>query len=227
MSTNPGFVLQWRELDRMQSSGVWDIQEHAGIGHSGVLVDESGNIGPFYAYREYLPRGNGSGGRLESFAQYQARVTSDIIWGQTQLATHLPRYRPYAFAVPYGNYGQEATNDDRIPNFLLDWLNQTFGVVFGGDYLDQGADRPYEPKGRLTPQLSYRIDQGPALTVSGLYCRLRNFVTNTPLWQEYRCLHAAQLAVPPALLDRIRPPMVPEWMHREELLAVHRADHHG
>ena len=42
-----------------------------------------------------------------------------------------------AFAVPYGDYGQEQTNDPRIPAFTLPWLDRHFSVVFGGDYLDR------------------------------------------------------------------------------------------
>ena len=43
-------------------------------------------------------------------------MRSDIEWGQETLADHIRDYRPLAFAPPYGNYGQDGTNDPRIPD---------------------------------------------------------------------------------------------------------------
>ena len=34
-----------------------------------------------------------------------------------------PAYQPLAFAPPYGSYGQDGTNDPRIPDDLLGWLD--------------------------------------------------------------------------------------------------------
>jgi hypothetical protein len=51
--------------------------------------------------------------------EWQERVRSDIEWGQEILADHVPGYEPLGFAVPYGSYGQDGTNDERIPADLL------------------------------------------------------------------------------------------------------------
>ena len=58
---------------------------------------------------------------------------SDIEWGQQTLADHIPAYRPLAFSPPYGSYGQDGTNDPRIPDTLLAWLTGRFGLVFTQD----------------------------------------------------------------------------------------------
>ena len=42
-------------------------------------------------------------------------------------------YRPLAFAPPYGSYGQDGTNDPRIPDDLLGWLTQRYDAVFTQD----------------------------------------------------------------------------------------------
>jgi hypothetical protein len=42
----------------------------------------------------------------------------------------LPGYRRLAFAPPYGNLGQLASNDRRIPRRLGRWLRERFGLVF-------------------------------------------------------------------------------------------------
>ena len=60
-------------------------------------------------------------------------MRSDIEWGQDALADHIPAYRPLAFAPPYGSYGQDGTNDPRIPEDLLGWLTERYDAVFTQD----------------------------------------------------------------------------------------------
>ena len=43
------------------------------------------------------------------------RVYGDIAEAQKTLSANIPSYQPLAFAPPYGNYGQEGTNDDAHP----------------------------------------------------------------------------------------------------------------
>jgi len=98
--------LTWPELSRMERSGRWELQLHAGRGHQQMRYGPGADdVGPFYAYRRHG----------ESIAGWRRRVFSDITWGERQLADHVPGYRPLAFAPPYGNYGRDSTNDPRIP----------------------------------------------------------------------------------------------------------------
>lgn len=191
--THPSWALQWDELQAMQDSGRWEIQEHAGAGHTHIKINGAGTEGEFYAYRRYLPATAETSAHLESFQAYQERVTSDVAWGGAQLRSHLSGYQPLAFAVPYSNYGDRATNDERIPAFFLQMLHRTFPLVFSGDYLDTGPNRPHEIRARFSRRLSYRIQQGPIMTVDQLYCRLHNFVLRVPLQDEYQCLSRAQI----------------------------------
>jgi peptidoglycan/xylan/chitin deacetylase (PgdA/CDA1 family) len=119
------FYLSWKELRGMEDSGRWDLQEHAGDGHTLVSYDQAGNTGPFYAYRKWTR----SGGR-ESLAAWEQRVTTDIFKGRRALAAHLPDFRPWTFAIPYGNYGQRGTNDARIPALLKAFLARQFEATF-------------------------------------------------------------------------------------------------
>jgi peptidoglycan/xylan/chitin deacetylase (PgdA/CDA1 family) len=185
---HPGFALHWSELAKMQRSGRWQIQEHAGHEHSHVPIDSKGDLGEAYAYRRWIPGPNGHGGHLESFTAYKRRVTQDIDWGEAQLRAHIPGYQPYAFAVPYSNYGQRFTNDPRIPRFFLAMLHRHFPVAVDGDYLDEGSGRPEEPKGRTPPDLTYRITMGPLVGVATLDCRLHDFAVRSPIWREYACI---------------------------------------
>jgi peptidoglycan/xylan/chitin deacetylase (PgdA/CDA1 family) len=186
--THPSWALHWNELVRMQQSGRWSIQEHAGAGHEFVATDAQRHTGEYYAYRIWI------NGHRESFEHYKRRVSSDVLYGIRSFHEHIPGYQPLAFAVPYSNYGQRYTNDPRIPGYFLSLLHTQFPVVFDGDYLDEGKHRPAEIKGRWNPQLSYRITQGPVMNLPDLYCRLRHYALHRPVWEEYVCLHGKRFA---------------------------------
>ena len=120
--------LSWKELRRMEDSGRWDLQEHAGDGHRQVAYDAAGRTGPFYAFRRYT---ESSG--LETLAQWEQRVTTDVFAGRAALAARLKRFQPWTFAVPYSNYGQRATNDSRIPALMRTFLRRQYEAVFVQD----------------------------------------------------------------------------------------------
>jgi len=128
--------LTWDELRGLEASGRWELQVHSGRGHVYLrygLAEE--DTGPAYAYEQ----------RRESFEEWQERVFGDIAWGEEELAANISAYRPLAFAPPYGAYGQDGTNDERIPGALLDWLTMEFGVVFTQDrdpFAKPGAESP-------------------------------------------------------------------------------------
>ena len=123
---DPGsFALSWPELRGMHASGVWDIQLHAAEGHSRIAVDASGRRGYFYVNREVA-----ADGRAETFKEYGARVTRDLKQGRDTLKREIPGASPLAFAFPFGSYGQNGTNDDRIPPFLRSLVGATYPAVF-------------------------------------------------------------------------------------------------
>lgn len=131
--------LTWQELETMQRSGRWDLQLHSGHGH--VMIQwgpNSADVGPFYAYKE----------KGESFDGWKHRTFSDIEWGQDQLAAHVPGYQPLAFAPPFGNYGQDGTNDPNIPPTFLAWLTQHYKLVFVQDRSWFAKPGAAEPLGR-------------------------------------------------------------------------------
>ncbi|HEY2788341.1 MAG TPA: polysaccharide deacetylase family protein, partial [Gaiellales bacterium] len=84
VTQHPGFALHWDELAKMQASGRWSIQEHAGREHTHVPIDAAGTLGEAYAYRRWIA-GPGGGGHMESFAAYRRRVSGDVAWGERQL----------------------------------------------------------------------------------------------------------------------------------------------
>jgi biofilm PGA synthesis lipoprotein PgaB len=132
--------LSWEELRTAQDSGRWELQLHSGQGHMmvryGPAPDETG---AYYAYEE----------RREDFDAWRRRVRADIEWGQKTLAEQIPAYRPRAFAPPYGNYGQDGTNDERIPGDLLGWLTERYRAVFTQDRNALARAGSAQPLGRI------------------------------------------------------------------------------
>jgi biofilm PGA synthesis lipoprotein PgaB len=119
------FYLTWDELRWMMKSGRWDVQEHAGVMHENVTYDAHGHRGPAYAYRQYT-----EGKGLESFTEFTARVRQDILWAKRTMSEELPGFMPWAFAVPFGSYGNDGTNDSRIPGYMERFLERNFQAVF-------------------------------------------------------------------------------------------------
>jgi hypothetical protein len=132
--------LTWDELDRLRQSGRWELQLHSGEGHQQIKYGPGeDDYGPYYAYRE----------ADEEFDEWQERVRSDIEWGDETLADHASSHEPLAFAVPYGNYGQEGTNDERIPDDLLGWLTERFDTVYTQDVNALARPGSRQPLGRI------------------------------------------------------------------------------
>ena len=116
--------LTWKELESAQGSGRWQLQLHSGKGHVQIQYGPGDDdFGPFYAYKK----------QGEDFDGWQKRVRSDIEWGQRTLADHIAAYKPLAFAPPYGSYGQDGTNDPKIPDDLLGWLSNRYDAIFTQD----------------------------------------------------------------------------------------------
>jgi hypothetical protein len=190
VSAHPNFALNWTELQQMQRSGTWDIQLHFGYGPQNIHYDQYGNSAAVFSHLQYFPAAEGKPARMETFAAFEHRFTSNFLFGLRELKAHIPGYQPLGEAVPESNYGQQSTNDLDIPPFVLAWLHRHFTVVFGGDWLNTGRNRPFEILDRYSAQLSYRMSMGPKQTLPVLRCRLRNFVQGSPLWDEYHCYHA-------------------------------------
>ena len=107
------------ELRGMADSGRWDVQFHAGAGHT-QITDGHGRERPFYAARE----------RGETVAAYAERVRSDLDEGWERLHELVPEARHDVFAVPYSDYGQAAGGDPRLARIMRRALTERFTAAF-------------------------------------------------------------------------------------------------
>jgi hypothetical protein len=182
----PGFALPRADLVSMANSTTWNVQLHFGYGKHTVAISKNGSTGSVFGYLRYLRGKHGKKGHLESFTHFKHRFRANMRYGIAKFA-EIFHGHPIADAIPTSNYGQDATNDPRIPRYVLPWLDRHFQAVFGGDYLDQGKNRPDQIPGRFSPKLSYRISMGPKETLPVFHCRLQSFVSDTPISTERRC----------------------------------------
>ena len=141
VSTCDPEYLTWNELRGMERTGRWNNQLHAGPnGHTFIQYGSSASqTGAYYAYKK----------PGEDFSQWQDRVRSDIDAGQQQMTDELPQYSPLAFALPFGAYGQQGTNDERIPGDLLAWLTGRYEAVFTQDVNALAKPGSSQPLGRI------------------------------------------------------------------------------
>jgi hypothetical protein len=204
---HPRFSLSWSQLQQMARSSTWDVQLHFGYGREQIRHDADGDTGAAFAYEQYFPGNVGTPGREETFAEYRKRIAGNMDWGERQLEENIPGYKPWSMAIPESDYGQAGTNDNRIPPFVLGWLDRHFPVVFGGDYLDKAVGRRFQIPGRYSPRLSYRMSIGPLDTLAVLHCRLMDYLHHVPIWKEYGCQRLAGL--PPSTLAVIHAPIHP------------------
>jgi hypothetical protein len=85
-----------------------------------------------------------AGGAL--MTDFQRRVSGDIPAARDRLSAVLPTFRPLSFAVPYGDYGQDASNYAPIAAWEAGWLQTSFAVVFVQDH------RVFNPPGERIAQ---------------------------------------------------------------------------
>jgi peptidoglycan/xylan/chitin deacetylase (PgdA/CDA1 family) len=154
---NP-FYLRWEEFRRMRDSGRWDLQLHAGAMHKMVAIDAKGTPGAAYANRVF------ANGRLESFAAYRRRVTTDLDLGLRRLRAELGPVRADLFAYPFSADGSWQTNDPRIPAFLDRALHARFAAVFNDGH-------PRRPP-RTAQRTLTRKEINTTTTVQALYAWL-------------------------------------------------------
>ena len=108
-STSPG-----RSSETAQDSGRWQLQLHSGKGHTQIQLrpgstTTTGRSTPTRSRARTSTAGANVCGPTSSGARRRSPTTS-------------PAYKPLAFAPPYGSYGQDGTNDPKIPDDLLGWL---------------------------------------------------------------------------------------------------------
>jgi peptidoglycan/xylan/chitin deacetylase (PgdA/CDA1 family) len=152
-------LLTWKELHEMRASGRWDVQAKGTNDGARVVAGPTGDMAPAYSFRRYTQSEG-----IESYADWQARVTRDVFAARDAMVAQ--GFDPVAFAVPGGDLGAGATNDARIPGYVRSLVATQFGAAFVRDernwpaYTARSGD-------------AARFEIGHATTADDLYAWLR------------------------------------------------------
>ncbi len=130
----PYFHASTEDIAQWQATGRWEMQAHGYQAHDPLPLDGFGRRGRFLPNRKWLA----GAGRLETLAEYQARVQSDYQEAKRGVEEIVPGQRVVAFAFPFGDYGQNdfsntpesaAVNQELVKNnFQLAFVQEQHGV---------------------------------------------------------------------------------------------------
>lgn len=125
LKENGVYYLNKEELHTMHDSGRWDLQAHAYDGHYRVQIDASGNTGPYFANRAWIPDLN----RIETSQEYKQRISADLL--NTKLAIQNEFDKPVNFfAIPFNDAGQYEANDVNISLTLSAEIEKYYQLSF-------------------------------------------------------------------------------------------------
>ena len=186
------------QLQDMLSSGVWELQSHSDIGHAQYPVNASGKLGDFFGNRLWIPKQNPgessssyaarvytdlseyfrtgtpwdlSNGRLETQAEYEARIQADLENAKELLGSKL-NVDAISFAYPYNDFASDLALDEQngVPA-LVNFTNQVYDVSFYQWYASLGFSENYPG---ADGQLLKRIEPQPSWTPQYLLALLES-----------------------------------------------------
>lgn len=156
---NP-YYLRTREFHAMHASGRWELQSHGHDDHDPVQVDASGTLGNFVSDAVWLA----NEGRGETEEEHRARLHSDLVKSRDVLQETFG-VPVYAFAYPFGDYGQPAATRDGSTQALV--IEESQNVYEFGFY-QVNPDGMNQNVPLTDSFLMKRITVGPAWGASGL-----------------------------------------------------------
>jgi peptidoglycan/xylan/chitin deacetylase (PgdA/CDA1 family) len=122
---NSDYYLSKSELNRMLISGRWEVQSHSFQGHGMVGISNIARQGHYFSNKMWL----NDLGRLETDYEFSKRVGDDLMASKNILENKLKK-DIYAFAYPYGDYGQESLNYQDAESTLLDVSSGIYSLGF-------------------------------------------------------------------------------------------------
>jgi peptidoglycan/xylan/chitin deacetylase (PgdA/CDA1 family) len=118
------YYLSENEIKAMVKSGHWDMQAHTRNGHDEYPIDET-NKAPFFANKLWLKDQK----RYETNDEYRDRVRADLVGAKADIQRELGT-TPIAFAVPFGDIGQNQSNYSDAKTVLLSELKSAYPLTF-------------------------------------------------------------------------------------------------
>jgi tetratricopeptide (TPR) repeat protein len=101
------FFADWARIRSFASSGRWDLQSHGHHAHDPIPLDAAGQTGSFLVNRQWR-----EDGRLETTAEYAARLEADYLRSIEELTGRFPRQEVVGYAFPFSEAGQEGVGNE-------------------------------------------------------------------------------------------------------------------
>lgn len=119
------YYLAANEIEKMISTGRWDVQAHTHDGHKEVDINDSGDKAYFFSNRMWLPEQR----RLETLEEYDARIAADMTQAKT-IIENVFGQESIGFAYPFGDFGiyQKAVPEAR--RYVLDNTRENYKLAF-------------------------------------------------------------------------------------------------
>jgi peptidoglycan/xylan/chitin deacetylase (PgdA/CDA1 family) len=126
LGTHSTYYLNLDELQLMRDSGHWSIESHGQDIHVSLPTNADGSVKDnALSNRVWLPAQN----RLETHAEYEARIQNDLSTAKRNLQNALGT-EVAGFAFPFGDYGQNASNDSQAQATVLGAAKQNYTLAF-------------------------------------------------------------------------------------------------
>ena len=154
--------LTWAEIEAMQKSGRWEVQDHTHADHHLVPCGPGLSNASVLVNRKYNP----ASGSLESLPGAQTRVRTDLQTSIDLFTSH-GITTPTAFAYPYSQV-LRPTNDPQLASYVRRLLGSSFPLLF----TNVRPGRLVSPD-ELAGDLLRRVEVLHGETASALHRRLR------------------------------------------------------
>ena len=119
------YYLSLEQLQKMNSSGRWDVEAHSYDGHNTYFTSPLEQNGHFFSHKIWLTDKN----RLETDQEFNSRVFNDLTLVKTDLGKNLKKTIE-SFAFPYGDYGQNSTNFMGAENITIKDTGSLYNLGF-------------------------------------------------------------------------------------------------
>jgi peptidoglycan/xylan/chitin deacetylase (PgdA/CDA1 family) len=133
---NSTYYLDESDMKDMLATGRWEFGSHAiqaDTQGGEIQIDAQGDLGNLLSNKMWLA----DKGRIETDAEYEARIVHELADSKTQLENTLGIHIS-SFAYPFSDYGQQGINDPTATTTINNILKKNYDVAFEQVNLDNG-----------------------------------------------------------------------------------------
>jgi len=118
------YYLDRKELERMNTSGRWDIQSHGFESHFLIQIDSAGKKGHFMSNLKWLSDKN----RQETLEEFRVRIKTDLVKAKTELENDFD-IKVLTYSFPFGDYGNKSKNYE-IKKNAIEISTRVYPIAF-------------------------------------------------------------------------------------------------